>query len=273
MAARQAERAAKKAARRGRQAEEIENRALRRVEDGRRWMQQHRQRLVIVTLLALLATAGVATWWQMQRRDNERASAMLITALRRWNAPLNDDKAKPEAEKKTLSSAEERARLEKARADFGKVARTFPETETGAWARLIEAQSQLRLGQIDRAQASIKALLAEKHEGALYWRIVDLAARLDESQERWGKAADRYASLAKSEQGWVKSNYELQAIRMLLLEGKQDEASKKLRTLIEGLGKNEKANAEDPVLASFKREAENLQKRIELGEWSQGAAK
>jgi hypothetical protein len=200
-----------KVEKRGREAEQIQDRAIEVAEQARDATQQIMREsggkiaLVLVGVLALLVTVAV---------------------VRDMMAGAHEEKARGLAEAEAIEAPAERA------AALDAIARDNAGTSLGFWARLGEGAAQLQEGNADAAQSTY-AELSEKGElGALERRLALeglAAARLAKGDEQG--AIDALERLAENDDGDAKNAAQLGIARILASQGKNADA----KALVDGV--------------------------------------
>lgn len=241
LAAKRAAKAAKKAAARG-TSNAVGEAANTVAYEATAWMDRH-GRTVLIALGACVAIAvGALIISNLSQGKSREAGALLQTAVTTAQGIVvpADETAPEDPIFPVFPSVKERE--EKALAQFREVTKQYPDTLAGTYARLGEANTLLRLGNHAEASKTFEALRTGKSEQDDYirFRVLEGAGYALEGEKKYGEARERFEALSKLNNGAYRILGDYHRARMLVAEGKRDEAKKLLEELT-------KAEAEKPA--------------------------
>jgi tetratricopeptide (TPR) repeat protein len=232
LAARRAAKAAAKAAKRG-TAPIVPGGVTKKVEAARSFYQDNARLLLGGIGAGLLGAVLWLTFASQVRKQSGEATAQLYAGVETMNAPvLAPDQTPPEdLEVDTYPSA--KARAEKARTEFQRTIKSFPDTPAARWAALGEANT---LGVLDKhaeAEKAYQKLIADDAaEVFLRARALEGAGYALEAQEKYAEAEKRFEQLAELDQGAHKTLGDYHRARMLSALGQKQKAAELLAALI-----------------------------------------
>jgi tetratricopeptide (TPR) repeat protein len=242
LAAKRAAKAAKKAASRG-TSNPVEDVANTVTHEATAWIDRHgRTVLMVVGAGILVAIAGLVIG-NISQGKNREAGALLQTAITTAQGIVvpADETAPEDPIFPVFPSVKERE--EKALAQFSEVAKKFPGTRGAAYAQLGEANAQLRLGKFADAGKvfeKLRAAPASEQDDFIRFRTLEGAGYALEGQQKYADARERFEALSKLNNGQYRILGDYHRARMLVAEGKRDDAKKLLEELT-------KAEAEKPA--------------------------
>lgn len=240
LAAKRAAKAAKKAASRGTSnpAEEV----AKGVREANAWVEAHGRKVWIglgAGVAVAVAALGIAS---LQDGKGREAGALLRTAVTTNQGIIVAPEETPPEDPilPTFTSVKERD--EKALSQYREVQKQYPSSAAAGYAALGEANMQLGLGKFAEAGAIFDKLrgAASDKDDYLRFRALEGAGYALEGQQKYAEAAERFEALSKLKSGAYRKVGDYQRARMLVLQGKRDEA----KSLLEAL---DKASAEKPA--------------------------
>jgi len=118
------------------------------------WAVEHQNKLVTAGIIAaVVAAIALGAWLYIQHQD-ESAGVALGHALAIYNAPINGPLTPAVAGETSFNSASERAQA--ARAEFAKIADSYPHTHSGEIARYFEGLADQDAGNTTAAENELK---------------------------------------------------------------------------------------------------------------------
>jgi tetratricopeptide (TPR) repeat protein len=244
LAAKRAAKAAKKAASRG-TTNAVEEAANTVAHEATAWIDRHGRTVLIVLGAGILVAIGGLVIGNMTQGKNREAGVLLQTAVTTAQGiVVPADETPPEDPMfPVFPSAKERE--EKALAQFRDVSKKFPGTRGAAYAQLGEANTQLQLGNYADASSVFEKLRSAQSEHddqdeLVRFRVLEGAGYALEGQKKYSEARERFEALSKLNNGSYRILGDYHRARMLVAEGKRDDAKKLLEELT-------KAEAEKPV--------------------------
>ena len=229
LAAAQAAKAARKAAARGREAEELEEKALAQAAVARDWMQENLKPILIGAGTVVLLAALVLGWKGISQRRDTAAGSELAAVLdsipedSRSLAPLLDG--------------------------FRSVSEAHPDTPAALWARLGEGKALYEQGDFASSRTAYeKALAGARTEDELVrWLAIEGIAYSYEAEQSYEKAIEELEGLrALGKEVSPIARY--QQGRLLMTQGKSEEASERLEAALAEL------NDEETMVLPFTRQ-------------------
>lgn len=236
LAAKRAAKAARKAASRGASASVIEDTANSTALEATAWMDKHGGKILLGIGAALaIAVVGLLISNASESKNRE-AGALLESAVRSAQGiVVPPEETQPEEPLfPVFPSVKERE--DKALAQFKAVTKQFPESLAATYAQLGEANAQLRLGQYDQAGTIFEKLRKQSGDNTddfVRFRATEGAGYALEGQQKYAEARERFEALSQLNNGAYRTLGDYHRARMLVAEGKRDEAKK----LLEGLSK------------------------------------
>jgi len=243
LAAKRAAKAAKKAASRGTSnpAEEV----AKSVQTANAWIEAHGKKVWIALGAAVAVAVAVLGIASLKDGKSREAGALLRTAVTTNQGIIVAPEDTPPEDPilPTFTSAKERD--EKALAQYRDVQKQYPDSTAARYAALGEANILLGLGKPAEASAVFEKLrTGDERDSAkddyLRFRALEGAGYALEAQQKYAEAAERFEALSKLKNGAYRKVGEYHRARMLVLQGKRDEARKVLEAL-------DKAAADKPA--------------------------
>jgi tetratricopeptide (TPR) repeat protein len=240
LAAKRAAKAAKKAASRG-TSNAVEEAASTVANEATAWMDRHGRTVLLVLGAGILVAIGGLVIGNLSQGKNREAGALLQTAITTVQGIVVPADETPPEDPIFPVFPSEKERDEKALAQFREVTKQFPDTRGATYAQLGEANTQLRLGQFAEASTLFEKLRNASEKDALVrFRVLEGAGYALEGQQKYAEARERFEALSKLDNGAYRILGEYHRARMLVAEGKRDDAKKALEELT-------KAEAEKPA--------------------------
>jgi len=242
LAAKRAAKAAKKAASRG-TTNAVEEAANNVASEATAWIDRHGRTVLIVLGAGVLIAVGSLVIGNLSQGKNREAGALLQTAITTAQGIVvpADETAPEDPIFPVFPSVKERE--EKALAQFREVSKKYPDTRGGSYALLGEANAQLRLGAFADAGKvfeKLRAAPASEQDDFIRFRVLEGAGYALEGQQKHAEARERFEALSKLNNGQYRILGDYHRARMLVAEGKREDAKKLLEELT-------KAEAEKPA--------------------------
>jgi tetratricopeptide (TPR) repeat protein len=241
LSAKRAAKAAKKAASRG-TSNAVEEAANTVAYETTAWIDKHGRTVLIVLGAGVLVAIGALVFSNLSEGKNREAGAVLQTAITTAQGIVvpADETAPEDPIFPVFPSVKERE--DKALGQFREVTKKFPDTRGATYAQLGEANTQLRLGNYADASSVLEKLRTSKSEQDEFvrFRVLEGAGYALEGQKKYGEARERFEALSKLNNGAYRIVGDYHRARMLVAEGKRDEAKKLLEELT-------KAEADKPA--------------------------
>jgi len=118
------------------------------------WTVEHRQTLIISTIVALVVVAGVLGGWYYLNTQDEKASADLAIGVRTMETPLRPAGQPEQPDFPTFTSVKERA--ETARKQFQAIVDKYPHTRTADMAKYLVGVTSATLADNATAERDFK---------------------------------------------------------------------------------------------------------------------
>ena len=118
------------------------------------WTVQHRQTLIISTIMAVVIVAGIIGGWYYLNTQDQKASADLSIAVRTMDTQLRPPSQPEQPDFPTFTSAKERA--EAARKQFQAIVDKYPHTRTADMAKYFVGVTSATLADNARAERDFK---------------------------------------------------------------------------------------------------------------------
>lgn len=240
LAAKRAAKAARKAASRGttNPAEEV----AKSVQNVNAWIDAHGRKVWIVLGAGVAVAVAVFAIIALQDSKGREAGTLLRTAVMTSQGIIVAPEETPPEDPlfPTFTSAKERD--EKALGQFREVEKQYPSSVGAGYATLGEGNTLLRLGKDAEAAAAFEKLRASTgdKDDFLRFRVLEGAGYALEGQQKYAEAAERFEALSKLNNGAYRKVGDYHRARMLVLQGKRDEAKQVLEAL-------DKAAADKPI--------------------------
>lgn len=233
LAAKRAAKAAKKAAARG-TSNPVEEAANTVAHEATAWMDRHGRTVLIAIGAGVLIAIGGLVIGNISSGKNREAGALLQTAIATAQGIVvpADETAPEDPIFPVFPSVKERE--EKALAQFQDVSKKFPGTRGSTYAQLGAANAQLRLGKFAEASALFEKLRSapdKEQDDFIRFRALEGAGYALEGQQKFADARARFEALSKLESGAYRILGDYHRARMLIAEGKRDDAKKLLEEL------------------------------------------
>ncbi|MEY4576863.1 MAG: hypothetical protein RL701_1566 [Pseudomonadota bacterium] len=241
LAAKRAAKAARKAATRGttNSAEEV----AQSVNNVSAWLGENSRTLLIGAGAIAAGIAGVALFSSLSANTSHEAGTLLHTAVTTSHGLIVAPEETPPEDAIVPTFANEKERDEKALGQFREVGKKFADSSAGHYAALGEANTLLNLGRAAEASAAFEKLrtaLADGKDTFLRVRVLEGAGYALEGQQKYAEARERFEALSKLDNGAYRVVGDYHRARMLVAEGKRDEAKQLLEVL-------NKAEADKPA--------------------------
>ncbi|MEO5935974.1 MAG: tetratricopeptide repeat protein [Terriglobales bacterium] len=121
-----------------------EDRFAKTISDQVHWTVEHRNTMIIATVVVLIvAIGGVIAWDQMRKRD-DKASFAFGTAMRTYTAPITSPEQPARAGVQSFASMRERSAV--AHKEFQKVADEYSSTRNGKYALYLAGVTAMESG-------------------------------------------------------------------------------------------------------------------------------
>jgi tetratricopeptide (TPR) repeat protein len=240
LAAKRAAKAAKKAAARG-TTNAVGEAANTVAHEATAWMDRH-GRTVLIALGAGVAIAiGALVISNMSQGKDREAGALLQAAVATAQGIVVPAEETPPEDPIFPVFPSVKEREEKALAQFAEVSKQYPDTVAGTYAQLGEANTQLRLGKYAEASGLFEKLRnAKEQDDFIRFRVLEGAGYALEGDKKYADARARFEALSKLSNGAYRVLGDYHRARMLVAEGKRDDAKKLLEELT-------KAEADKPA--------------------------
>ena len=234
LAAEKAAKAAKKAAKRGRTAEVVETKALKRAELATDWAKKNRRMLIggaVVVGIAVAAATGYSIYAEAKAKE---ASKVLWDAVETARAEIVAEGEGLDDDAQTYPTIA--ARAERAAERYESVISQYPDTEAAIWARLGRANALYELGQHEDARGEYEKALSEGGDDPIVaWRALEGIGFTYEAEEKWDEAVERFQELGQSADGAYRDIADYHLARMHLAKGDEARAKETLRDLVDRL--------------------------------------
>jgi tetratricopeptide (TPR) repeat protein len=256
LAAKRAAKAAKKAATRG-TSNPVEEAANTVAHEATAWIDRHGRTVLIAVGAGILVAIGGLVIGNLSQGKNREAGALLQTAITTAQGIVvpADETAPEDPIFPVFPSAKERD--EKALGQFQEVSKKYPDARGAVYAQLGEANAQLQLGKFADASSVFEKLRTSKAEQDEFvrFRVLEGAGYALEGQQKYADARARFEELSKLNSGAYRILGDYHRARMLVAEGKRDDAKKLLEELT-------KAEAEKPVAEGATAPAERYESTL-----------
>lgn len=242
LAAKRAAKSARKAATRGttNPVEEV----AKSVQHVNAWIDAHGRKVWIVLGAAVAIAVAALAIASLQDGKSREAGALLRTAVTTTQGIIVAPEETPPEDPMfpTFTAAKERD--EKALSQYRDVQKQYPSSTAAGYAALGEANTLLRLAKNAEASAVFEKLRksADEKDDFLRFRALEGAGYALEGQQKYAEAAERFDALSKLKNGAYRKVGDYHRARMLVLQGKRDEAKQVLEAL-------DKAAADKPAEA------------------------
>lgn len=236
--ARLAAQRAAKAARKAAQREPVvplvsEDEIAESVEAASNWFDDN-QRMLFAGLAAIVLVGVIAIAVTNQRDGASRVATEALrdgaqTAIAPVIPETEEAVEQEDSERETYPSHLLRAKS--ALAEHKKTVQDYAGTNTERWARLGVANAQLELGEYVAAASEFKSLLGSSEDPFFEYRVREGGGFALEGQGKFESAAEEFVAAGELSEGVYKPFATLNVARMLLAQGKRDEAIKALEGL------------------------------------------
>lgn len=201
--------------------------------EARDWLQTRWKYVAIVSAVVLLGGAGVALASYFSGRGEEQASRQFGEAVKVLSRPVNEgaEQAPPDAKEPPFKSEQEKQ--EAVRKAFEDFRNEHKGTQAASTAALPLADAYLKLGNYDKAiEAAKEFLKGTPKDEPLRASAEEKLGYAHEGKNEYDLAAAAFQDMAKENKSEFLSGMgEYHAARMLILQGKKDEAAKQLSDL------------------------------------------
>ncbi len=211
LAAARAAKSARKAAERGRQAELVEDKALAQAAVAKDWLAENLKPLGLAAGGVLLVAAIGIAWSTFAESKSEAAGKELAAVL---DANIYDDAELAES--------------------YAAVVRDHEGTVAATWALLGEARALYGQGKLEQARDAYQAALESTDDENLKWAALEGIAYTLEAEQSYEQALEQLDALRtlSKEVAPIASYHQA---RILMQQGKMDEAKVKLRGILADL--------------------------------------
>jgi predicted negative regulator of RcsB-dependent stress response len=237
LAAAKARKAKQKSDKRGRKAEVVEDRVLKKAAVATDWVAQNRQTLWIAVGAVVLVVAGVTYWSVTSSAKAEQASEALWDAVQAATGEIRSEgniAGDQDAESEVFDSREARAEATLERAE--KVRSDYPGTPAATWAALESGTALLDLSRWSDAREAFQAAVDQGGEDpAVTWRALEGIAFSYEGEEDWDQAIVHFNELEASADGAFEEIATYHIGRMHLAKGETEVATEMLVDLLNEL--------------------------------------
>ena len=234
LAAEKAAKAAKKAAKRGRTAEVVETKALKRAELATDWAKKNRRMLIGGAIVVGVTVAAATGYTIYAEGEAKEASKVLWDAVETARADIVAEGQGLEDDAQTYPTIA--ARAERATERYEQVISQYPGTEAATWARLGRANALYQLGQHEEARDAYQVALSEGGDDPVVaWRALEGIGFTYEAEEKWDEAVERFQELGSSAEGAYRDIADYHLSRMYLAKGDDARAKETLRDLVDRL--------------------------------------
>jgi len=253
LAAKRAAKSARKAASRGTSnpAEEV----AKSVQNVNAWIDAHGRKVWIALGACVAAAVAALIIASLQEGKGREAGALLRTAvITNQGIIVAPDETPPEEPLfPTFTAAKERD--EKALAQFRDVQKQYPSSNAAGYAALGEGNTLLRLGKNAEASAVFEKLRTSRDDKDdkdtfLRFRALEGAGYALEGQQKYADAAERFDALSKLKNGAYRKVGDYHRARMLVQQGKRDEA-KQLLEALDKAAAEKPAEVDEPATSDF----------------------
>jgi len=241
LAAAKAAKAARKAAQRGKDAEKVEDKATEQAEAASRWLEENRQKLLMLVAAIVLIGAGIFAFQRFARAGDAEAAGALWDAMEVANARIVDPELEEEAadddaeDEEEVTFESERARAEAAVEAFEEVIATHGGTKAAAFARIGLGNAQRVLGDAGAARESYEAALAESDDPEVALRSLEGIGFTHEVDEAWDEAEARFEEMGDIDRPGAEILADYHLARIALAKDETERAKEKLQALLESL--------------------------------------
>jgi TolA-binding protein len=161
-------------------------------EDTVHWSSEHRTRLVITAVVAVVIGGAAIGGWYFLNQQDQKASLELSQAVRTMDTPLRPANMPPEPENPTFASSKERAA--EARKQFQAVLDNYPHTHSAEFARYFLGVTAINMGDEAAATRQFRSV-ADSHNANLSALAKMALASLYRSQHQDKQAIELYKAL------------------------------------------------------------------------------
>lgn len=244
LAAKRAAKAARKAASRG-TTDAVQEAAASTALEASAWIDKHGRAILLVLGGALVAAVAVLLVSNARQSKAREAGALLHTAVTTAQGIVVPADETPPEEPLVPVFPSVKEREEKAFNQFQEVVKKFPDSLGATYAQLGEANAQLRLGKYTQASALFEKLRAQGADSNskggssaddagdfVRFRTLEGAGYALEGQQKYAEAAERFEALSQLHQGEYRMLGDYHRARMLVAQGKRDDAKKLLEALL-----------------------------------------
>jgi len=270
LAAKRAAKAARKAASRG-TSNPVEN-VAKSVLDVNAWLDVHGRTIWLAVGGLVLVGAAVLVISSLRTKSDQEAGTLLHSAVTTSHGLIVAPDETPPEDSIVPTFGSTKEREEKALTQFREVQKKFPNTRAGAFAALGEANALLTLGKYVEASAAFEKLRtalgaegkSDDENAFLRFRVLEGAGYALEGQKKYAEAGKQFEALSKLHNGAYRTLGDYHQARMLVAEGKRDEAKKLLEALNKALA-DKPVDAAEPADRFESAEAASQTLLTELG--------
>jgi tetratricopeptide (TPR) repeat protein len=196
------------------------------------WLDKHGRTLLYVVGGAIAVAVGGLLLSNVGEGKNREAGSLLQTAVTTSLGIVVPAEETPPEDPlfPVFPSAKERD--EKALSQYRDVAKKFPDSLAASYAQLGDANIQLGLGNfVDASTIFEKLKSAPKADDFIRARALEGAGYALEGQKQYAQARERFEALSQLKNGAYRTLADYHRARMLVAEGKRDDAKKLLEEL------------------------------------------
>ena len=165
---------------------------MKAAEDTVHWSVEHRTRLMVGAVIALVVAGGAFGGWYFLNQQDQRASLELSQAVRTMDTPLRPANMPPEPENPTFASSKERAT--EANKQLQGILEKYPHTRSAEFARYFLGVTAINMGDDAGATRQFQSV-ADSHNANLSALAKMALASLYRSQHQDKQAIELYKAL------------------------------------------------------------------------------
>ncbi len=238
LAAAKAAKAAKKAALRGRDAEQLEDKATQRAEAAGSWLEDHRGQLMGLVLAVVVGGGIFMGWTHYAKSQDADAAGLLWRATETLEAPIVlEGEDRPEGveeddEVYPTIAARAAATLE----PLDALLRDHSGSGAAIYAQLERGRALYQQGEFADARTAFQAALTGSADVRVHARALEGIAFTHESEEAWGEAIARFEELreaAEDTETEILADYHI--ARMHIAQDEEVPAKEKLQAVLAAL--------------------------------------
>ena len=235
LAAAKAAKAARKAAARGKDAEQVEDKATEQAEAATRWLEANRKKLGMALAAILLIAVGVFAISRFSRAGDAEAAAALWEAYEVANAPIVDPEDEVEIDEDAQTFESEAARAEAAVTAFDAVVADHGGTEVAAYAQVGRGNALRALGKPGEAKGAYQAALDASDDPEVTLRALEGLGFAAEAEEALDDAEARFEEMGDIERPGARILADYHLARLALAQNEREAAKEKLQAVLESL--------------------------------------